>query len=51
MLEVAPGLPVIGLTAHALSEERDKSFNVGMVDHVTKPVDMDALVTAIRRHI
>ena len=46
----APGLPVIGLTAHALDEEREKSLAAGMVEHVTKPIDLDALVAAILRH-
>gem|GEM_PF-1086059 len=48
--EMAPALPVIGLTAHALAEERDKCLASGMVEHVTKPIDMDILVAAILRH-
>lgn len=47
----APQLPVIGLTAHALADERDKCLAAGMVDHVTKPVDPDTLVAAILRHV
>ena len=47
---VAPGLPVIGLTAHALAEERQRSLKAGMVEHVTKPIDADELVAAILRH-
>ena len=46
----APTLPVIGLTAHALTEERVKCLEAGMVDHVTKPIDADTLVAAILRH-
>ena len=46
---LAPTLAVIGLTAHALAEERDKSFAAGMVDHVTKPIDLDILIAAILR--
>jgi PAS domain S-box-containing protein len=48
---LAPDMPVIGLTAHALTEEREKCFAAGMVAHVTKPVDADTLVAAIRRHV
>ncbi len=48
---MAPGLPVIGLTAHALAEERDKCLAAGMVEHVTKPIDADLLVEAILRHV
>ena len=48
--QLAPGLPVIGLTAHALGEERDRCLAAGMVEHVTKPIDADVLVAAILRH-
>ena len=48
---LAEGLPVIGLTAHALAEARERCLAAGMVDHVTKPVDGDRLVAAIRRHV
>jgi PAS domain S-box-containing protein len=45
--QTAPALPVIGLTAHALAEERDKCLASGMVAHVSKPIDTEALVAAI----
>ena len=48
--EIAPALPVIGLTAHALAEERDNCLAAGMAEHVTKPIDPDLLVAAILRH-
>jgi PAS domain S-box-containing protein len=48
---LAPDLPVIGLTAHALAEERAHCLAAGMVAHVTKPIDLDMLVAAIRRHV
>ena len=51
LLKIAPALPVIGLTAHAMAEERDKCFRAGMVDHVVKPVDLNILVAAILRHV
>jgi PAS domain S-box-containing protein len=47
---VAPDLPVIGLTAHAMAEERARCLTAGMVDHIAKPVDIDVLVAAILRH-
>jgi len=49
--ELAPGLPVIGLTAHALAEERKRCLAAGMVEHLTKPIDVEALVAAILRHV
>jgi PAS domain S-box-containing protein len=48
---LAPALPVIGLTAHALASERDKSLAAGMVEQVSKPVEPDTLVAAILRHV
>ena len=48
---IAPALPVIGLTAHALAEERERCLAAGMVEHVTKPIDTDRLVAAILRHV
>jgi len=48
--EAAPGLPVIGVTAHAMPEERERCLAAGMVDHVAKPVDLDRLVACLLRH-
>lgn len=50
ILKIAPALPIIGLTAHALSEERERCLATGMVEHVTKPIDAEVLVAAILRH-
>jgi signal transduction histidine kinase/HPt (histidine-containing phosphotransfer) domain-containing protein/AmiR/NasT family two-component response regulator len=47
---IAPDLPVIGLTAHALAEERHKCLQSGMADHLGKPIESDVLVAAILRH-
>jgi PAS domain S-box-containing protein len=49
--KMAPELPVIGLTAHALAEERRKCLAVGMVDCATKPIDIDTVVNIIRKHV
>ncbi len=47
ILATVPDLPIIGVTAHALAEERDKCRAAGMVDHVVKPIDAVQLVGAI----
>jgi len=48
---LAPGLPVIGVTAHAMPEEEGRCLAAGMVAHVTKPIHMDKLVAVIRRQV
>ena len=50
MLKLYPDLLIIGLSAHALSEVKSRCFAVGMVDHISKPVSIDNLVTTIKRH-
>ncbi len=37
------------MTAHALVEERERCLAAGMNDHVTKPIDPDALFAALTR--
>lgn len=47
---IAPGLPVVAVTAHALNLERQRCLDAGMVDHVSKPIERPALLDAILRH-
>lgn len=42
-----PEIPVLGLTAYALAEERQRCLEAGMAAHVTKPVDVDILCETI----
>lgn len=44
-------IPVIALTAHALSSDRAMSVTVGCVDFDTKPVDLERLLGKIRQHL
>ncbi len=48
---LAPALPIIGLTAHAMQSERSRCLAAGMVAHIAKPVDLDLLVETIVRHV
>ena len=51
ILELAPDLPIIAQTAHAFNEEREKCFAAGMVDHIAKPIEPEALGEMIRQHV
>ncbi len=42
-------LPIVALTAHAMSGDRERSLMVGMNDHVVKPIDLETLSRALRR--
>jgi PAS domain S-box-containing protein len=42
-------LPVIAMSANALDEDRRRSFEAGMDDHLSKPIDVDELVATLAR--
>jgi len=42
-------IPIIAMTAHALVEERNRCIDAGMNDHVSKPIDPDALFSSLLR--
>jgi CheY-like chemotaxis protein len=41
------GIPVVGLTAHAMAEDRQKAMDAGCDDYDTKPVEFARLLEKI----
>ncbi len=40
-------VPILAMTAHAMSSDRDKSLEHGMNDHITKPININELRNAL----
>ncbi len=41
-------LPLLAMTAHAMQQERDRCFALGMQDHITKPIDPEHLYARLQ---
>lgn len=44
-------LPIVAMTAHAMTGDRERCIDAGMNDYVSKPVNPSTLVHTILRHI
>ena len=43
-------LPIIALTAHAGTDEKDKCLELGMTDYVSKPIDIEKLLLVLSKY-
>jgi len=50
-LPVAEGVPVIGMTAAVLAEDRLRCTEAGMVDHISKPVIPERLIQVLLKWV
>jgi two-component system, cell cycle response regulator DivK len=46
-----PSLPIIGLSAHAMSGDADNARAAGCNDYLTKPVDEDLLLKKLKGYL
>lgn len=49
--EDALQIPIIAMTANAFSEDKEKSLQNGMTDHINKPIDLDEIYEKIKQHL
>jgi len=46
-----PYIPVVAMTAHAMKDDKDRCFDVGMNDYITKPIHPQQIYAVIRKWI
>ena len=44
-------VPIIALTAHAMKEHQNRTFQSGMSDHLSKPLEIESLKNVLAEHL
>ena len=47
--KIRSDLPIIAQTAHAMTEDKNRSIDAGCDDYITKPINMDGLLDKIQK--
>ncbi|MHC4573021.1 MAG: ATP-binding protein [Planctomycetota bacterium] len=46
-----PAVPIIALTAKAMKDDRDELLAYGFTDYIAKPIDEEAIIRTIEKHL
>lgn len=44
-------IPIIALTAHAMLGDRERAFQVGCDDYISKPINLPELLTKLKQYL
>ena len=44
-------IPIVAMTAHAMAGDREKCLQVGMDDYLTKPLNVDLLLSVVNKYV
>ncbi len=44
-------LPIVAMTAHAMTEDKERCFSAGMNDHLAKPIEPEALYQVLAKYL
>ncbi len=47
---IDPSLPIVGQTAHAMTQDRDECVAAGMEYIISKPIEIEALISVVLHH-